>query len=152
MPFPSPMKVKKVKSESHVAQSCPTLSNPMDCGPPGSSVRGILQARALEWVPLPSPFRAHHTALFRQLWARGAQQSSTALSLCTTDFSEQCPFSLSPKLPEATVPFSVPKSLTISAYFHSENKPVYVVHASSSHWLQYKSKTNTQGSILTSIQ
>ena len=39
----------KVKSESEVAQSCPTLSNPMDCSPPGSSVHGIFQARALEW-------------------------------------------------------------------------------------------------------
>ena len=39
----------KVKSESEVAQSYPTLSDPMDCSPPGSSVRGILQARALEW-------------------------------------------------------------------------------------------------------
>ena len=39
----------KVKSESEVAQLCPTLSDPMDCSPPGSSIRGILQARALEW-------------------------------------------------------------------------------------------------------
>ena len=39
----------KVKSESKVAQSCPTLSNPMDCSPPGSSVHGIFQARVLEW-------------------------------------------------------------------------------------------------------
>ena len=39
----------KVESESEVAQSCPTLLNPMDCSPPGSSVRGIFQARALEW-------------------------------------------------------------------------------------------------------
>jgi len=39
----------KVKSESEVAQSCPTLSNPMDCSLPGSSVPGILQARVLEW-------------------------------------------------------------------------------------------------------
>ena len=39
----------KVKSEREVAQSCPTLSDPMDCGPPGSSVHGILQARVLEW-------------------------------------------------------------------------------------------------------
>ena len=37
----------KVKSE--VAQSCPTLSDPMDCSPPGSSVHGIFQARVLEW-------------------------------------------------------------------------------------------------------
>ena len=39
----------RVKSESEVAQSCPTLSDPMDCSLPGSSVRGIFQARVLEW-------------------------------------------------------------------------------------------------------
>ena len=39
----------KVKSESEVAQSCATLSDPMDCSPLGSSVRGIFQARVLEW-------------------------------------------------------------------------------------------------------
>ena len=39
----------KVKRESKVTQSCPTLSNPMDCSPPGSSVHGIFQARVLEW-------------------------------------------------------------------------------------------------------
>ena len=38
----------KVKSESEVAQSCPTLSEPMDCSPPGSFVHGICQARVLE--------------------------------------------------------------------------------------------------------
>ena len=42
----------KVKSESEVAQSCPTLLAPMDCSPPGSSIRGILQARVLEWVAI----------------------------------------------------------------------------------------------------
>ena len=40
----------KVKSESEVAQSCPTLSNPMDCSLPGSSIHGIFQARVLELV------------------------------------------------------------------------------------------------------
>ena len=39
----------KVKSESEVAQSCPTLSDPMDCSLLGSSVHGILQPRVLEW-------------------------------------------------------------------------------------------------------
>jgi len=39
----------KVKSESEVAQSCPTLRDPMDCSPPGSSVHVIFQARVLEW-------------------------------------------------------------------------------------------------------
>ena len=35
-------------------QSCSIPYNPMDCSPPGSSVHGILQARILEWVPMPS--------------------------------------------------------------------------------------------------
>ena len=39
----------KVKRDSEVAQSCPTLSDPMDCSPPGSSIHGIFQARVLEW-------------------------------------------------------------------------------------------------------
>ena len=39
----------KVKSESEVAQSCPTLSDPMDCSLPGFSIHGIFQARVLEW-------------------------------------------------------------------------------------------------------
>ena len=37
------------KSESEVAQSCPTLSDPMDCSLPGFSIHGIFQARVLEW-------------------------------------------------------------------------------------------------------
>ena len=47
LPFPSP--IMKVKSESEVAQSCPTLLDPMDRSLPGSSVHGIFQARVLEW-------------------------------------------------------------------------------------------------------
>ena len=39
----------KVKSESEGAQLCPTLSDPMDCSLPGSSIHGIFQARVLEW-------------------------------------------------------------------------------------------------------
>ena len=45
LPFPSPMH----KSESEVAQLSPTLSDPMDCSLPGSSIHGIFQARVLEW-------------------------------------------------------------------------------------------------------
>ena len=44
----------QVKRESEVAQSCPTLCNPMDYSPPGSSVHGILQAKILEGQPFPS--------------------------------------------------------------------------------------------------
>ena len=42
----------KVKSESEVAQSCLTVSDPTDCSLPGSSVHGIFQARVLEWVAI----------------------------------------------------------------------------------------------------
>ena len=42
----------KVKSESEVAQSCRTLSDPMDCSPSGSSIPGIFQARVLEWAAI----------------------------------------------------------------------------------------------------
>ena len=47
----------KVKSDSEVAQSCPTPSDPMDCSPPGSPVHRTLQARVLEWgaIALESP-------------------------------------------------------------------------------------------------
>ena len=44
-----PTMQEKSESESEVAQSCPTLCDPMDCSLPGFSVHGILQARTLEW-------------------------------------------------------------------------------------------------------
>ena len=52
-PWDSPghflLQCMKMKSDSEVAQSCPTLSDPMDCSSPGSSIHGIFQARVLEW-------------------------------------------------------------------------------------------------------
>ena len=48
LPFPSPMH----ESESEVAQSCPTLSDPMDYSSPGPSIHGIFQVRVLEWVTI----------------------------------------------------------------------------------------------------
>ena len=47
----------KVKSESEVAQSCPTLRDPMDCSPPGSSIHGFSRQEYWSGVPLPSPKR-----------------------------------------------------------------------------------------------
>ena len=46
------MKDKKKRKESEVAQSCPSLCDPMDCSLPGSSVHGIVHARVLEWVAI----------------------------------------------------------------------------------------------------
>ena len=79
----------KVKSESEVAQSHPTLSDPMDCSLPGSSVLGIFQARELEWVAI--AFSAMDMSLSK-LWelatdskacraaVRGVSKSWTQLS------------------------------------------------------------------------
>ena len=52
LPFPSPMR------EGEVAQSSPTLRDPMDCSLPGSSIHGIFQARVLEWVATAFSMRA----------------------------------------------------------------------------------------------
>ena len=59
----------KAKSEREVAQSGPTLSNPMDCSLPGSYIHGIFQARVLEWGAI--AFRTHqdHLLIPGQQWA-----------------------------------------------------------------------------------
>ena len=87
----------KVKSESEVAQSCPTLSDPMDCSPPGSSVHGIFQTRVPEWGAITfsgkkrlAPMKEgqledcmsrHMAGLSRGHWGNGAELSPRAL-LC----------------------------------------------------------------------
>ena len=53
----------KVKSESEVAQSCPTLRDPMDCSLPGSSVHGIFQARVLEWGAIAFSMDMYYSAI-----------------------------------------------------------------------------------------
>ena len=57
LPFPSPVR------ESEIAQSCPPLSDPMDCNPLGSSIHGIFQARVLEGVAI--AFSDIHTAIYK---------------------------------------------------------------------------------------
>ena len=61
----------KVKSESEVAQSCLTLNDPMDGSPPGSSTRGIFQARVLEWGAIAFSNLAHNKS---PLWMTLADQ------------------------------------------------------------------------------
>ena len=63
----------KVKSQSEVAQLCLTLSDPMDCSLPGSSVHGIFQARELEWVPI---------AFSNVAAAAAAKSLQSCLTLC----------------------------------------------------------------------
>ena len=67
----------KVKSEIEVAQSCPTLRDPMDCSLPGSYVHGIFQARVLEWVAIAFSDKSPEYHFFSGyaeslLWCRGS--------------------------------------------------------------------------------
>ena len=72
----------KVKSESEVAQSCPTLCDPMNCSPPGSSVHGIFQARVLEWVPIAFSYPLQYSGLGNSMdcIVHGIANSRTQLS------------------------------------------------------------------------
>ena len=54
----------KVKNESEVTQSCPTLSDPMDCSLPDSSIYGIFQARVLEWIVIAFSEFSHYSRYF----------------------------------------------------------------------------------------
>ena len=67
----------KMKSESEVAQLCPTLSDRMDCSPPGSSVHGTLQARVLEWGAI--AFSGLDAKEVQRKWKRQYQIQNTAI-------------------------------------------------------------------------
>ena len=62
----------KVKNQSQVTQSCPTLSDSMDCSPPGSSIHGIFQARVLEWGAI--AFSKSHTLVVLKILQDRLQQ------------------------------------------------------------------------------
>ena len=57
----------KVKSESEITQSCPTLSDPLDCSLPGSSVHGIFQARVLQWGAIAFSNLGHYLTLYTKI-------------------------------------------------------------------------------------
>ena len=106
----------KAKSESEVAQSCPTVSDPMDCSLPGSSIHGIFQARVLEWgaiafsainptyhitsIPQIAVCNCGLSVLFSdrgmvewgQPWGKGTDQIGRAEKLLVTTHDDQfCP-------------------------------------------------------------
>ena len=76
----------KVKSESEVAQSCLTLSDPMDCSPSGSSVHGIFQARVLEWGALAFSELALYLSLIHDLPVYCVHSFATYISIQKTVF------------------------------------------------------------------
>ena len=73
-----------VKSESEVAQSCPTLSDPTDCTLPGSCVHGILQARVLEWGAIAFSY-SHYSTIKRH---EGQIHATTRMNLKNMVLSE----------------------------------------------------------------
>ena len=74
----------KVKSESEVTQSCPTLGDPVDCSPPGSSIHGIFEARVLEWGAI--AFSMLHTIHPKSIERVGGQKMKLKRILCLLMF------------------------------------------------------------------
>ena len=108
----------KVKSESEVTQSCPTLSDPMDCSPPGSSVHGIFQARILGWGAIafsprlpgnPQNFYPYPNAHGLSL----RQESRNTFIWGHTPQAPPCALPASPQVPRAMV--SLPRLLIETA-------------------------------------
>ena len=82
------MKLKDTESESEVAQSCPTLCDPMDCSLPGFSDHGIFQARVPEWVAisfskdLPNPGIEHGSPMLQADALPSEPPRKTLQTLC----------------------------------------------------------------------
>ena len=74
LPFPSPMR------ESEIAQSCPTLSDLMDCSLPGYSVHGICQARVLEWGAIAFSRQVSSNRINQFFWATGKGSKESMVS------------------------------------------------------------------------
>ena len=109
----------KVKSESEVAHSCPTLSDPMDCSLPGSSVHGIFQARVLEWGF--SQFSSVHSVVSDSLQPHELQHARPPCPSPTPGvYWNSCPSSwwCHPASSSSVAPFSsCPQSLPASGSF-----------------------------------
>ena len=82
----------QVGSESEVAQSCPTLCDPMDCSLPGFSVRGILQARVLEWVAISFciQVQVQVNSLFKKKKKNSFYKQKQRCAYCNTQGTEEC--------------------------------------------------------------
>ena len=99
----------KVKSQSEVAQSCPTLRNPMDCSLPCSSVHGIFQARVLEWgaISFSNVWKwkvkvksLSHVQLFTTPWT-AAHQTPPSMGFSRQEHWSGLPLPSSAKIPYA---------------------------------------------------
>ena len=115
----------KVKSESQVAQSCLTLSDPMDCSLPGSSIHGIFQARVLEWGAIYCSYYISYTISSSSYMCKGFDllHMQSDLFLRTgiwvwfyLNFKKHCSYFLKQKLKEIILPSYEFQSLLIFLY------------------------------------
>ena len=100
----------KVKSESEVTQSCLTLSDPMDCSPPGSSVHGIFQARALELGAIAFSSMSELVTIFFNFYATAMATAKWRLTYHLPyprwGFSSHCPVQTRRSIPPLShIPF-----------------------------------------------
>ena len=117
----------KVKSESEVAQSCPTPSNLMDCSPPGSPIPGILQARTLEGVALSFSnawkgkvkVKSHsRVRLLATPWT-AAHQAPPSMGFSRQEYYSGVPLP-SPLCPLKSNKFPISKGIQTKQKFHQE--------------------------------
>ena len=113
----------KVKSESEVAQSCPTLSDPMDCSLRGSSVHGIFQARVLEWgalvqVEVDACVLSHfsHVPLLATLWTV-SHQAHLSMGFSRQKYWRGLPCLPPEGLPKGIEPVSLESSPLLAVRF-----------------------------------
>ena len=124
------LQCRKAKSESEVAQSCPTLSDPMDYSLSGSSIHGIFQARVLEWVAistLPSSSKSEEnnsctllikTMFLSQIVIVTQFRASRVQSLfVTTSLCQEVPTILFLPLSPATVRITYPYNILVMGSF-----------------------------------
>ena len=138
----------KVKSKSEVTHSCPTLRDPIDCSPPGSSVHGIFQARVLEWsavslddcktaactdVPSDGITPKLPAAMAGSTFTAGTPTGRCLLMCCVVKVSLTCAFKHLRSEQGLTMPFTFQSSLLKSAllmYSPKENSRVSIQEAS----------------------
>ena len=130
----------KVKSESEVAQLCPTPSDPMDCSLPGSSVHGIFQARVLKWGAIKKLYSIlcknlygkvsvcqspSHVQPFATPWTILAHQDPLSMQFSRQEYWRGLPFSSPEDLPNREIEPCSPVLQVDSLLSEPQGKPLY---------------------------
>ena len=123
LPFPSPMH----KSESEVAQSHPTLSDPMDCSLPGSSIHRIFQARVLEWgaIAFSVPLMSAPQNPWQPRFPEKLQVTEGFIGKLYSQHSWN--FQITQRLQNHQLPSWQIQTIQVNkAAIHEQNEPVYI--------------------------